>query len=165
MRGRIRWALCISLLLCGGCATLMRGTHQSLKITTDPGGATVQVDGRSYTTPAEVDLPRRQAHQVVISKPGYRTVEFKLDPQWDGMSLVGNMMLPGGSIGFVTDTANGADKAFFDLARVELVPTTRPSEPPLELKDYKGQLLTDGQYAQAVEADLNDRAQFFRGEP
>jgi len=136
-----------------------------MKITTHPLGAMVQVDGRSYTTPAEVDLARRQTHQVVVSKPGYRTIEFKLDPQWDGMSLVGNMILPGGSIGFVADTANGADKAFFELARIDLLPATRPAEPPLVLKNYKGQLLTDGQYTEAVEADGHDRAQFFRGEP
>jgi hypothetical protein len=153
------------MLLATGCATIVRGTHQTVAIRSNPSGATVFVDGKTYTTPAQLDLARRQSHGVVLTKEGYRTIQFQLEPQWDGTSLVGNLILPGGSVGFVADSANGADKAFFQLAEINMVPATQPTDPVLILKDYKGHLLTDEQLAQAIQFDRNDKSQFFRGEP
>ncbi|MDP9172901.1 MAG: PEGA domain-containing protein [Planctomycetota bacterium] len=157
--------LLLSTALCGGCATLVRGTHQDMKFDSVPRGAIVEVAGKTYTTPSEIDLCRRDTYPVTISKPGYRTVKFDVTPQWDGISLVGNMILPGGSIGLVYDSSNGAARSFYKLARVVLVPATQPSEPPLVLNDFKGHLLTDDEFASAVQSDRRDRSQFFRGEP
>jgi hypothetical protein len=165
MRNLIVAAGLLGIMLCSGCATIVRGTHQSLGIRTDPSGAMVAVDGKFYTTPATLDLARRSSHNVAITKDGYRPILFTLEPQWDGTSLVGNLILPGGSVGLVYDSANGADKAFFQLATITLVPATRPTDPALVLKDYKGHLLTDEQFAAAAVYDKNDRSQFFRGEP
>jgi len=158
-------AALLSVLFLSGCATLLRGPRQTLTFQTIPTGALVQVDRRSYISPAHVSLLRKEEHHVVVKKYGYRTLEFTIDPEWDGISLVGNIIMPGGSAGLVIDRAVGSDRMFFALARITLMPSTRPDEPPLVLNDFRGHLLTDSQVAADIQAERRDRAQFFRGEP
>jgi len=155
----------LSVLVCTGCATLLRGTHQTVHVQTIPTAAAVTVDGTHYQTPFTISLRRKDTHHVVIEHVGYHTVAFSIVPQWDGVSLVGNLILPGGSFGLVADHICGADLSFYDLSVIKLKPTTQPSEPAELLIDYKGHLFTDAEVARAVEADRCDRAQFFRGEP
>ncbi len=100
----------------------------------------------------------------MIQKPGYRTLEFAIEPQWDALSLIGNIIIPGGSVGLVTDELTGANKAFYELAEVQLTPVAQP-DVPLLLYDFKGHLLTARQVVMATEANREDRVQFFRGEP
>jgi len=145
-------------LALAGCATTLRGTKQKLEFNTDPQGATVTVDDVGYTTPAKIDLKRRGEHSVVIAKEGYRTIKFKMQAQWDGMSLL-SLALPGGSIMFATDTASGADRSFAHVARIKLEPVTDPNTPPLELKQYRGQLLTPEEYEKAMAAERERRRQ------
>ena len=158
-------AMLLSVPFCGGCATLLRGSHQTLSLETVPSEARIDIDGKTLVSPAKVDLDRKKSYPVVVSKEGYRTLKFVVNSQWDGISLVGNIILPGGSVGLVVDAADGADKNFFKLAKIDLVPSTQPSEPPLVLNDFKGHLLTDEQVKEAIAADRSDRTQFFRGEP
>jgi hypothetical protein len=156
------------ITLSGGCATLLRGSHQTMKFETKPSGAQVIVDGKWYTSPVSLSLQRKVSHDVRIVMGGYRTVEFVIDPQWDGISLVGNIIMPGGSVGLVADRVSGADLSFYKLAEIRLLPAPqppRPQPPPLVLNDFKGHLLTDAQVQEAIAADRQDRSQFFRGEP
>jgi hypothetical protein len=165
MRKTICLAMMLSVPFFGGCATILRGTHQDVEIRTVPSGASVMVDGKPYTSPVKVSLARKQVHQVVIAKEGYRSLKFAIDPIWDGVSLVGNIIMPGGSVGLIYDAADGADKTFYKLAKIELTPTTQPDQAPLVLHDFKGHLLTTEQVAQAERADRLDRSEFFRGQP
>jgi hypothetical protein len=165
MRKSILFGMMLSVPVLGGCATILRGTHQTIEIRTVPTGADVSVDGKGYISPVKISLVRKQVHDVVIEKEGYRPLKFEIDPIWDGVSLVGNMIMPGGSAGLVYDAADGADKTFYKLATIELAPTTRPDEAPLVLHDFKGHLLTTKQVAEAERADRLDRSQFFRGQP
>lgn len=155
----------LSVPFLGGCATILRGTHQDVEFRTAPSAASVMVDGKEYTSPVRVSLTRKHVHQVVIAKEGYRPLKFEIDPIWDGVSLVGNMILPGGSVGLVYDAADGADKIFYKLATIQLTPTTLPDEAPVVLHDFKGHLLTTEQVAEAERSDRSDRSQFFRGQP
>jgi hypothetical protein len=165
MRKLIYLVIMLSVPICGGCATLLRGSRQTMSFETEPTGALVIVDGKSHYSPVKVVLARKEVHEVLIRMTGYRTVKFAIDPQWDGVSLVGNIILPGGSVGLVIDAADGADRNFYKLAKIDLIPTTQPDEAPLVLNDFKGHLLTNSQVQEASEADRLDRAQFFRGEP
>jgi hypothetical protein len=165
MRRTIVWTIMLSVPLCGGCATVMRGSHQVMSFQTLPPGATVYIDGHPYTTPVNVSLQRKVKHQVVVELWKYRTEIFSIDPQWDGISLIGAIIIPGGSLGLVADRVSGADMMFFKMTDILLVPTTQPSAPPIVLNDFRGHLLTDTEVALAVEADRNDRSQFFRGQP
>jgi hypothetical protein len=165
MRTNIPALTLLSVLLLGGCATLIRGPRQTLEFRTIPTGAQVKVDGRSYVTPVRVSLARKDTHDVVIKKWGYRTLNFTVDPQWDGISLVGNIIMPGGSAGIVVDRVVGSDRMFYALTTIRLIPSTQPDEPPIVLNDFKGHLLTDSEVASDIQAERRDRAQFFRGEP
>lgn len=158
------WMTLLSVLVCGGCATLLRGPRQTLNFLTNPTRAKVTVDGKVYASPFSLSLRRKETHHVMIEMPGYRTLEFAIDPQWDALSLLGNVLIPGGCMGLVADQISGANKAFYDLAEIDLMPTARP-DAPLLLYDFKGHLLTAQQVATAIEANREDRAQFFRGEP
>jgi hypothetical protein len=158
-------AAMLSVPFVAGCATILRGTHQTVRIRTEPSEATAIVDGISYTTPAKLSLSRKTAHLVLLEKEGYRSIKFNIDPIWDGVSLVGNIILPGGSAGYVFDAADGADKNFYHLGKIRMMPSTRPDEPPLALTDFKGELLTEGQVEAAEKADRLDRSQFWRGQP
>ena len=165
MRTITALTILLSVLFCGGCATLLRGSRQTLSFATYPPEAVVELDGVRHTAPFEINVRRKTVHHVVVSKDGYRTVQFDIDPQWDGVSLVGNIILPGGSVGLVIDSESGADQTFYKLAKIRLIPSTRPDEPPLVLNDFKGHLMTDEQVRAAKDADQTDRTQFFRGEP
>ncbi|HEY1922235.1 MAG TPA: hypothetical protein VGG44_05675 [Tepidisphaeraceae bacterium] len=162
--GRL-WIALLSVPLCGGCDTVLRGGHEGMTFETVPTPATVIVDGKPYTSPASMSLARKTSHKVLIVRPGYRSVQFSVDPQWDGTSLIGAIIIPGGSVGLVADRVSGADMMFYKLAVIQLVPTTQPEAAPLVLNDFKGHLLTDREVVQAIEADKNDRSQFFRGQP
>lgn len=165
MRKTILTAMLLSVPFVGGCATILRGTHQTVEVQTVPSAANVTIDGKVYLSPTRLSLARKQVHTVLIEKAGYRSLKFEIDPIWDGISLVGNIILPGGSVGLVYDAADGADKTFYKLATIQLTPTTRPDQAPLVLNDFKGELLTTAQVSQAELADRLDRSQFFRGQP
>lgn len=55
------------------CATLIYGVgpQQTVSISTEPLGATVQVDRQRLVSPADVVLDRYTNHTVVATKPGY----------------------------------------------------------------------------------------------
>lgn len=156
------------LAVCGGlcgCATILRGTHEKMEINTTPSEATVAIAGGTYQTPAVIDLKRKTLYPVIITKPGYRTIHFNLQPEWDGVSLVTNLIVPGGSAGMIYDRLNGADLSFHKLTKINMEPSTRPDEPPVLLTPFDGLLLTNVQYARAVQFERNDHSRFFRGEP
>jgi hypothetical protein len=154
----------IFLSLSTGCATILRGTRANVAFKTDPPGATVTVDGADFKTPFSLDLKRKVKHGVIVKADGYRTLQFNVEPQWDGVSLVGNIILPGGSIGLVIDHVDGSDYTFYKLATIKMVPTTQP-EPALVYNCFQGRLMTDSQVNEAMKDERRDRSQFLRGEP
>jgi len=160
MRNLIMIAIGLLVVLTGGCARLMRGESQSIKFVTEPPGATVSVGGSELTTPAEVKLKRKDKHEVTVSKTGYRTVKFELVAQWDGASL-GNAILPGGSVGFATDTVTGADRSFRKLSTIKLQAVTDANTPPLTLIYYRGDLYTEAEYQQVLEQERKWRESYF----
>jgi hypothetical protein len=56
-----------------GCATILRGTKQTVTITSDPSEADVidQPSGTAFVTPATVKLSRGQYHTLHARKAGY----------------------------------------------------------------------------------------------
>jgi PEGA domain len=91
-----------------GCATVTGGAHdQNVKITSNPVGAAVLVDGQpSGSTPTTVKLCRKTEHHVEIAYPGCEraqvTIARHINP-W----LFGNIIL-GGPIGLVVDICTDA---------------------------------------------------------
>jgi hypothetical protein len=112
-KGIVRLAVGIvgisTLLTVGsGCATVTGGGRdQNIKITSNPAGATVLVDGQAVgQTPADVKLCRKTEHQVEVAYPGCETAQMtihrKLNP-W----VFGNLVV-GGPIGLIVDVCTDA---------------------------------------------------------
>lgn len=79
---------CLSL---SACATLTRGTHEMVKISSEPAGAKAVSDILSKNkentldgylgckpTPCGINLPRKSTPVITVSKVGYQTIQFKL---------------------------------------------------------------------------------------
>jgi hypothetical protein len=153
----------VTLMFAAGCATLVRGDKQAMKFVTDPPGATVLVDGAIQITPATVQLKRNEEHPVTISLSGYRSVTFVLKSTWDGASLPG-VILPGGSASVAADRASGADLNFYDLPKIKLEPAMSENTPPLEMVQYRKQLLTKTVYDKVMEEERQERMHSRPGE-
>lgn len=95
-------------VLSPGCATVAGGAKdQKVKITSEPPGAAVLVDGQSYgVTPAEVPLSRKTEHVVQLQHPGYEPVQVSLKRSLNPW-LLGNIVV-GGFLGIVVDVCTGA---------------------------------------------------------
>lgn len=151
-------AIIIAVLCCisaTGCATALRGSSQKMKIETDPPGATLKINDQSYTTPAEVELKRKETYKFEVAKEGYRTKVFQLSAQWDGASLPG-LIVPGGSMSVATDRVSGADLSFSDLPKIKLDPAP-DGTPPQEMFVYRKKLLTKDEYEKTL-ADEREEA-------
>lgn len=96
---------CTALL--GGCATIIHGGNQTVKINSQPSGASVKIDGNvSGVTPTKAELSRKTSHRVEITLAGHKAYEITLEPHFNGATL-GNILL-GGIIGFAVDGSTGA---------------------------------------------------------
>lgn len=96
-----------ALLLLSGCATVIKGTTQTMPISSDPDGADVVVNNLVVgTTPTEVELQRKRDHQITIRKDGYVPATVPVLKTLGG-AVWGNI-LAGGFIGWGVDAVSGA---------------------------------------------------------
>jgi len=89
------------LLLLGilpGCATIVKGTTQSIPVASDPSRADVWVDGNLRgRTPVDLELKRKRNHLVTIEKAGHQSKSVPVVKDVGG-AVWGNILL-GGLIG------------------------------------------------------------------
>lgn len=82
----------------GGCATVVHGPYQNVRLESDPPGATATISPmlsergplfldpkkeQKITTPAVVRLRRDNSYRVEYSKPGYKIASSKLVSSYD----------------------------------------------------------------------------------
>ena len=86
-----------ALALLGGCATLVHGKYQVIRIDSTPPGATATVtplssergplfvdeERHTITTPAEVKLLRDNAYRIEYQKAGYKSATTQLVSSYD----------------------------------------------------------------------------------
>lgn len=90
-----------------GCASITCGPNQRVPVSTNPTGATVEVDGEgSYKTPTTLKLRRKTDHNLIFTKEGYETKHVLLMHVISG-AVAGNILL-GGLIGWGVDAMTGA---------------------------------------------------------
>ena len=91
-----------------GCATVVGGgSDQRVHIDSEPRGAQVRVDGQPRgVTPTDVELSRRQEHQVQLDLEGRPPYVSTLKPGCNPW-VFGNL-LAGGLIGLAVDASTGA---------------------------------------------------------
>ena len=121
-----------ALMALAGCATVVRGTHETFHIISSPVGAVAQLSsGESCVTPCAVELPRANAFQVRVAKPGFvtQTVEVRtVGSGAGGIALLSNAVV-GGIVGASVDLSSGAMRNLSpNPLKVEL--TSTPVDPP-----------------------------------
>ena len=96
-----------------GCASITRGSKDTLVVNSDPSGAKVSLSiGLSGKTPCAFKVSRKGGFVVKIEKEGYETIELQVVGQISGAGsagMAGNVLI-GGIIGIGVDAATGATK-------------------------------------------------------
>jgi len=120
------------LLLASGCASVIEGTSQTLSFDSDPKGAHCVLEREgltigSLTTPSGV-VVRKSKHDIHVTceKEGYHDASAVITSDVEG-ATAGNIIfgLLGGPVGWIIDSASGADNYYEEFLRVVL----RPVEP------------------------------------
>lgn len=105
--------LTASLLLQSGCATIIDGRRQTIRVDSNVEGASVERRGVEIgRTPCDISLPRWSHADLVISKEGYETRRVSLDATLNPTALLDLPwfllgLVPGFAAVFV-DAATGA---------------------------------------------------------
>ncbi len=130
-RRRARPAVAVGLaLLCAGlaaCASLVKGSAQTIAIRTDPPGAACALTraglniGDVDPTPATVSV-FKSGEPIVVAcrKPGYTPATTTLGAGFEG-ATVGNIVL-GGLIGVFVDMGSGATHEYPKAVSITLIP-------------------------------------------
>lgn len=128
--------LALAVLILSGCATVTRGTKDTLVIESDPAGADVRLStGQTGTTPTSFKLKRKEPVVVTISREGYETVNVNVNAQVVGAGAAGmaGNVLVGGIIGVGVDAWSGATKSLkpnpVTVKLVKLEPKTEAVTP------------------------------------
>lgn len=100
--------LVICLLFQSGCASIVGGKHQTLRVESNPVGAKVTTNYEDVEgiTPTSLVLSRKREYQIILKKKGYRTKKVFVDQSlrgWFWMNL-----LSWGIIGMAVDFSTGA---------------------------------------------------------
>ncbi|MGJ4944648.1 PEGA domain-containing protein [Bradyrhizobium sp. HKCCYLS1011] len=110
---RVLWCLALCAMV-GGCASVTRGTTETISISSTPSGAEATVSGleapMTCTTPCAFVAKRNADISVSIAKEGYETQIVPLTkdiPAAGAAGFAGNI-LAGGLIGMGVDAATGA---------------------------------------------------------
>jgi hypothetical protein len=109
-------ALVALAFIASGCATITRGTTDQIQIHSSPPEAQARTSmGFTCITPCTLQTSRKDEFSVLISKPGYHTVEVPVRTQVAGAGaagFAGNIIL-GGVVGMAADAATGATLEHF----------------------------------------------------
>ncbi|HKX64500.1 MAG TPA: hypothetical protein VJM78_04265 [Rhizomicrobium sp.] len=123
-------AICLS-----GCASIVSGTSQEIKVVTNPPGANCQfvrqgaVIASVSNTPGGVTI-KKTKHDITLkcNKEGYQEATYLNHSGADGATF-GNIIL-GGGIGWAIDSASGSDNKYTGEVNVTLVPAAAAAAPP-----------------------------------
>lgn len=71
--------------LATGCATVIHGVHQDVRVETDPPGATASADGQTITTPGVLKINRQsKTFEIFVEKEGYVSLRVPLTRRYAG---------------------------------------------------------------------------------
>ena len=117
-------ALAAAMCMLAGCASIVHGTSEKVRLDSDPGGAEVVIDDtRHVNTPAVVSLSRKTDHKLKFHKPGYQDDIETLTSSVSAW-VFGNLV-SGGLVGAAIDVSDGAArKLSSDQVSASLKPIT-----------------------------------------
>ncbi len=123
-------ALCAIL---GGCASVTRGTTETISVASTPSGAEAVISGletpTTCTTPCAVVAKRNADISVTVRKSGYEpeTVELTKEVPATGAAGFAGNVIAGGLIGMGVDAVTGAAT---DHRPNPVIVTLKPIAPP-----------------------------------
>jgi len=98
---------CIAYFI--GCATIVRGTSQTITINSNVSGASVELDGAPVgVTPFTGKIKKGKDKTITIRKQGYGTQSITLEREFDMVATGFGNILIGGTTGTTTDWVSGA---------------------------------------------------------
>ncbi len=107
MRNKIISCSLALTFLMTSCATIVSGSKQNVKFSSNPSTATIFIDEVEVgKTPFEIKLARKSEHSVMLKLEGYQTYQTKLTKKFNAWFL-GNILI-GGLIGIIIDPITGA---------------------------------------------------------
>ena len=134
----LRLIAVIGLTVLAGCATVVRGTKQTVRIESNPSGAHIRLStGAEGVTPASFELGRKEPVVVELQKEGFETQTVTLVPMHSKRGIIagsGNALI-GGAIGGAIDGGTGA---MLDLEPNPLVVILRPVFAPPAVANWHG---------------------------
>lgn len=111
MRIRVFITAAVLAAILSGCATVIRGTTDSVGFNSTPSGAEVHTsNGLGCVTPCTLVIKKNEEFVATFAKPGYRPKEVQVTRQIVGAGVVataGNAIV-GGLVGLGVDAATGA---------------------------------------------------------
>lgn len=117
----------VAALALSGCATITKGSGQSVTVLTDPNGAQCKLDRSGMTlaivnpTPGSVQVEKsKDTITIRCSKEGFLETAGTLDSEVQGMTF-GNILF-GGIIGVAVDASSGAMNQYPSSVTLLLVP-------------------------------------------
>jgi hypothetical protein len=122
-----------SAMLLSGCASVVRGTSETVSVNSQPADASIRTSlGHSCpTSPCVVEVSRKTTFTAFAEKPGYKPGQIYIDTKFSGggaAGLAGNILL-GGVIGVGVDAATGATLDHYpNPATIVLVPVDSADE-------------------------------------
>jgi hypothetical protein len=127
MKMRTCALLALISLLGTGCATLTKGSNQTITVSTEPSGAicTLSRDGSTVAVinPTPGSIPVQKASgtiSVLCKRAGYQDSAGTLASEFQAMTF-GNILF-GGLIGLAVDAASGATNQYPDMVTITMVP-------------------------------------------
>lgn len=109
------------LLLASGCVSIIKGTSQTLSFNSEPEGAEVLIDGKSFGfTPLAVSLKKNKYTVVTFKKKGYSTQTVPIESSYDGLALL-NIFWDFSTTDLITGAA-------YEYAPTRYFATLRPKE-------------------------------------
>ena len=129
MRRALASTFAVLLLILGsGCATITKGSSQTVTVDTDPSGAvcTLTRDAKPLAvvnpTPGSVSIEKSSGVIAVICKKAdYLDSAGTMASEFQAMTF-GNILF-GGLVGVVIDAASGATHEYPPLVRITLIPS------------------------------------------
>jgi len=121
----MRQFVCLFLILAIipmiGCASVISGTSQSVTFTSDPEGATVEIDGEPYgETPVSVDLDKNRHSTVIFKKDGYKPRTVAITKRFDAAAIFSIVLWDLGTTDFITGAAYqySPDRYYVDMKKL-----------------------------------------------
>lgn len=109
-----------------GCASIMNSRTVYIPVQTEPTQATLTVDGKTYQSPAIIELPRGHDTFVMrVEKEGFRSADVTFKKSLSDWSMGNFAFLYGAPVGFIVDFSTGMG---YDISPKEVYVSMNPTD-------------------------------------